>query len=218
LVFEQQEELAEKMVNTQIISRGIRNERICKAMKRIPRHVFISGSSKQKAYGDYPVSIGHGQTISQPYIVALMTELLQVREDDRVLEIGTGSGYQTAVLAELACVVYTIERIPELLKRARMILGGLSCENIHFREGDGTLGWQEKGPFDRIIITAAAPFIPKEIKLQLTDNGVLVVPVGDYRSYQVLKVIHRTGNSFEMKESIGCRFVPLIGKYAFADE
>ena len=140
MVFEQQDELAAKMVNTQIISRGIRNECICKAMKRIPRHLFISGSSKQKAYGDYPVSIGHGQTISQPYIVALMTELLQLKENNRVLEIGTGSGYQTAVLAELACDVYTIERIPELLKRARMILSGLGYENIHYREGDGTLG------------------------------------------------------------------------------
>ncbi|MBN2532103.1 MAG: protein-L-isoaspartate(D-aspartate) O-methyltransferase [Spirochaetales bacterium] len=211
-------ELAEKMIRTQIKSRGIYNERICEAMKRIPRHLFISGSAKQRAYGDYPVSIGHGQTISQPYIVALMTDLLQIRETNRILEIGTGSGYQTALLAELAEEVYTIERIPELLKRAKMILNSLGYVNIYFREGDGTVGWSDEGLFHRIIVTAAAPFIPEELKNQLADNGILVIPVGDYHSYQVLKVIQRTGTRFETRESIGCRFVPLIGKYAFTDE
>ena len=218
MLFDKSEEQAEKMVRTQIKSRGINNERICEIMKRIPRHLFISGTTKQRAYGDYPISIGHGQTISQPYIVALMTELLNIHESNKVLEIGTGSGYQTAILAKLAHEVYTIERIHELVKRAKMVLRGLGYENIFFREGDGTIGWIEEKPFDRIIITAAAPFIPKEIKMQLSDNGIMVVPVGDYRSYQVLKVIHRIGNSFEVKESIGCRFVPLIGKYAFTDE
>lgn len=218
MLFDNKEELAEKMVRTQIKSRGICDERICEAMKRIPRHHFISGSTKQRAYGDYPVSIGHGQTISQPYIVALMTELLQLEEHNRVLEIGTGSGYQTAVLAELAEQVYTIERISDLSKRAKMILKNLGYINIFFREGDGTIGWPEEGPYHRIIVTAAAPFIPEELKNQLDNDGILVVPVGDYRSYQVLKVIQRTGTTFETRESIGCRFVPLIGKYAFSDE
>lgn len=218
MLFDNKEELAEKMIRTQIKSRGICDERICEAMRQIPRHLFVSGTAKHRAYGDYPVSIGHGQTISQPYIVALMTELLQIQDNNRILEIGTGSGYQTAVLAELAEEVYTIERIPELLKRAKMILKGLGYANIFFREGDGTIGWTEESPFDRIIVTAAAPFIPEGFKNQLADNGILVVPVGDYRSYQVLKVIQRTGNTFETRESIGCRFVPLIGKYAFSDE
>jgi protein-L-isoaspartate(D-aspartate) O-methyltransferase len=206
---------AERMVETQIRARGIYDERICSAMTRIPRYLFVSGASKHKAYGDHPVSIGHGQTISQPYIVALMTQLLNVNPADKVLEIGTGSGYQTAILAELAQEVYTIERVPALLKRAAMVLSSLGYHNIHTRISDGSEGWEEKAPFQRIIVTAAAPSVPEKLKKQLTDNGKMVVPVGDYRTYQVLMVINRIGNSFEIKENIGCRFVPLIGKYAF---
>jgi protein-L-isoaspartate(D-aspartate) O-methyltransferase len=215
LVFEDEEASAVTMVRSQIRSRGITDERVCTVMERIPRHLFISGTTRHKAYGDHPVTIGHGQTISQPYIVALMTDLLDVHSTSKVLEIGTGSGYQTAVLAELSEHVYTIERIPELSRRAKMILDTIGFENIHFREGDGTVGWKDESPFDRIIVTAAAPFVPEKLKNQLADNGILVVPVGDYRSYQVLKVIRRTGSFFEENESIGCRFVPLIGKDAF---
>ncbi|MBN1699701.1 MAG: protein-L-isoaspartate(D-aspartate) O-methyltransferase [Spirochaetales bacterium] len=203
------------MVETQIKSRGIYDEKICSVMKKIPRYLFISGASKQKAYGDHPVSIGQGQTISQPYIVALMTQLLDIRTWDRVLEIGTGSGYQTAILAEIAREVYTIERVPSLFKRAMMVLQAMEYKNIQARISDGSEGWAEEAPFDRIIITAAAPTIPENLIRQLTDNGIMVVPIGDYRSYQVLTVIRRIGHSFETKESIGCRFVPLIGKYAF---
>jgi protein-L-isoaspartate(D-aspartate) O-methyltransferase len=206
---------AERMVETQIRSRGIYDERICKTMTRVPRYLFVSGASKHKAYGDHPVSIGHGQTISQPYIVALMTQLLDLHSTDRVLEIGTGSGYQTAILAELAQEVYTIERVPALLKRATMVLDSLGYTTIHTRVSDGSEGWEEEAPFERIIVTAAAPQVPEKLKDQLTDNGIMVVPVGDYRTYQVLMVVNRIGNSFETKESIGCRFVPLIGKYAF---
>ena len=217
MVFEDKEGHAVHMVKTQIKSRGIVNEKICAVMERIPRHLFISGTSKYKAYGDHPVTIGHDQTISQPYIVALMTDLLDLQSTNKVLEIGTGSGYQTAILAELAECVYTIERIPELSRRATMILENSGFKNINFREGDGTVGWKSESPFDRIIVTAAAPVIPGELKKQLADNGILVIPVGDYRSYQVLKIIRRIGSFFEEKESIGCRFVPLIGKDAFND-
>ncbi|MBN2441138.1 MAG: protein-L-isoaspartate(D-aspartate) O-methyltransferase [Spirochaetales bacterium] len=216
--FDKVDDLSERMVRTQIQTRGIINERLCSIMKRIPRHLFISGIAKEKAYGDHPISIGHGQTISQPYIVALMTDLLSIQKNDKVLEIGTGSGYQTAVLAELSEKVYTIERIHELSKHAQLILNGLGYDNIYFIEGDGSIGYPEQGPFDKIIVTAAAPIVPEELKNQLSDNGILVIPVGDYRSYQVINVIRRIGTLFEVKESIGCRFVPLIGKYAFDGE
>ncbi len=212
------DDLSERMVRTQIQARGITNEQVCAAMRKISRHLFISGVTKQRSYGDHPISIGHGQTISQPYIVALMTDLLSIQKNNKILEIGTGSGYQTAVLAELSDKVYTIERIHELSKHAKTILDGMGYKNIYFLEGDGTIGYSEQGPFDRIIVTAAAPLIPEELKHQLADNGILVIPVGDYRTYQVIKVIRRIGTLFEVKESIGCRFVPLIGKYAFEGE
>ena len=203
------------MVESQIRARGIYYDRICNAMIKVPRHLFVSGVSNQQAYSDQPLSIGHGQTISQPYIVAFMTMLLKLQKEDRVLEIGTGSGYQTAILAELVQKVYTIERIPDLSKRAKRVLDKIGYKNILYRDSDGTVGWEEEAPFDKIIITAAAPEVPVKLKYQLSDNGVMVVPVGDYKTYQILHIISRKGNTFETKESIGCRFVPLIGKNAF---
>jgi protein-L-isoaspartate(D-aspartate) O-methyltransferase len=207
--------LADNMVRDQVISRGITDGKVCSVMRKIPRWFFMPGISKERAYEDHPMAIGHGQTISQPYIVALMTELLELGESDRVLEIGTGSGYQTAVLAELCLHVYTIDRIPELLVRAKNLLTEIGYTNITFINEDGSDGWAENAPYDKILVTAAAPVIPERLKQQLSDNGKMVVPVGDFRTYQVLKIITRIANSFNIEESIGCRFVPLLGKDAF---
>jgi protein-L-isoaspartate(D-aspartate) O-methyltransferase len=201
---------AEHMVKTQIQSRGIHNAAVLKVMRKLPRHLFISGKSRDVAYGDYPVSIGHGQTISQPYIVAYMTQALNLRGDERVLEIGTGSGYQTAVLAELCKQVYTVEIVETLLKQAKRLLDAFGYTNIEYKTGDGSKGWADQAPFDRIIVTAAAETIPAALKKQLNDNGILVIPVGDYKRYQDLLVIRKIGTSFQTEESIGCRFVPLI--------
>jgi protein-L-isoaspartate(D-aspartate) O-methyltransferase len=207
---------AERMVKQQIISRGIIDEKICSIMRRIPRSLFVSGVAKEKAYDDHPVSIGHDQTISQPYMVALMTQLLDLRKSDTVLEIGTGSGYQTAVLADLASHVYTMERIDTLCSKAETLLTSIGYENITFVNEDGSEGWEKMAPYDKILVTAAAPVVPESLKLQLRDNGKLVIPVGDYRTYQILKIITRIGNSFRIEDSIGCRFVPLLGKNAFS--
>lgn len=202
---------AQRMVRSQIRSRGIADPRVLEAMGRIPRHRFAGrAAASEEAYGDYPVSIGHDQTISQPYMVALMTELLELGGEERVLEIGTGSGYQTAVLAELAGEVYTVERIAPLLRRAQALLESLGYRNVRFREGDGALGWPEAGPFDRVLVAAAAASVPEPLVAQLADNGLLVVPVGPSEHYQVLTVLRRTGTRVQRSESIGCRFVPLV--------
>jgi protein-L-isoaspartate(D-aspartate) O-methyltransferase len=203
---------AEYMVKTQIKARGIFDKRVIDVMSRVPRHLFISGKSRDIAYGDYPVSIGYNQTISQPYIVAYMTQALNLKGEEKVLEVGTGSGYQTAILALLCKEVFTIEVIEALLKHARKLLETFGYENISYKHGDGSLGWEEYAPFDRIIVTAAATAIPAAFKLQLKDNGILVIPVGDYKGYQDLLVIRKIGKSFQTEESIGCRFVPLIEK------
>jgi len=211
----QRDPSAERMVEQQIRTRGISDERVCSVMAKIPRSLFITGVTKESAYSDHPISIGSGQTISQPYIVALMTELLELRASDKVLEIGTGSGYQTAVLSELSREVYSIERIESLYSRAKLILENSGYTNIIFRNCDGSEGWEEYAPFDKIIVTAAAPQIPEILKKQLADNGKLVIPIGDYKTFQILFVVTRIGNSFETMESINCRFVPLIGKNGF---
>jgi protein-L-isoaspartate(D-aspartate) O-methyltransferase len=207
--------LAELMVKEQLRTRGITDEKICAIMERLPRWLFVSGVSKEKTYGDHPVSIGHGQTISQPYMVAFMTQLLEIGESERVLEIGTGSGYQTAILAELGAFVYTVERIDSLITRAERLLKNIGYLNIAFISADGSEGWEKDAPYDKIMVTAAAPLIPEKLKQQLADNGKMVIPIGDYRTYQVLNVITRIGRSFSIEESIGCRFVPLVGKDAF---
>ncbi|MBN2552885.1 MAG: protein-L-isoaspartate(D-aspartate) O-methyltransferase [Spirochaetales bacterium] len=200
------------MVRTQIQARGIHDEGVLEAMSRIPRHRFVSGTSAFEAYGDFPLSIGHGQTISQPYMVALMSEELRLLGIERCLEIGTGSGYQTAVLAELAAEVYTVELVPELLERSRRLLEELGYTNIRYRSGDGSAGWPEHAPYDRILVAAAAPSVPRPLTAQLGDNGILVIPVGDSRNYQTLMVVRRIGNRLDTRESIGCRFVPLVQK------
>ena len=206
---------AQEMVRTQIQARGVLNRRVLEVMSQIPRETFLGGQKNVNPYGDFPIPIGHSQTISQPYMVAFMTEQLGLRGCEKVLEIGTGSGYQTAVLAELAEQIYTIERIPYLLDRSKEILKKLGYSNIEFKVADGSDGWVEEEPFDGILVTAAVPSIPDSLKVQLADNGTLVIPVGDYKTYQLLTVVKRIGKRFETRESIGCRFVPLIGKIGF---
>ncbi|MDP8218826.1 MAG: protein-L-isoaspartate(D-aspartate) O-methyltransferase [Candidatus Theseobacter exili] len=202
------------MVETQLILRGIKDESVLNAMRVVPRDKFVKTKEKNHAYEDHPLPIGHGQTISQPYMVAYMTELLELKGDERVLEIGTGSGYQTAVLSELAKEVYTIDRIKILSEEANAVLDELGYKNIRFLVGDGTKGWQEQAPFDGVIVTAGAPDLPVSFMEQLADGGILVIPVGR-SSYQVLTVIKKTGNNIIRKECLGCMFVPLIGEYGW---
>jgi protein-L-isoaspartate(D-aspartate) O-methyltransferase len=203
------------MVRLQLEARGITDPRVLAAMRSVPRHRFVPQGKKGDAYGDFPVPIGCGQTISQPYMVAFMTEALALRGAERVLEVGTGSGYQTAVLAELAAEVYSVERVPELYEGASHALEGLGYRNIHLVLGDGGGGLPEHAPFDRILVTAAAPSVPRRLCAQLADNGILAVPVGDYRFSQVLVIVRKIGDRIETTESIGCRFVPLVGEGGF---
>jgi protein-L-isoaspartate(D-aspartate) O-methyltransferase len=198
------------MVRLQLRARGIEAEGVLRVMSVLPRHRFVSGSARAEAYGDFPLPIGRGQTISQPYMVALMTAELGLGQREKVLEIGTGSGYQTAVLAELAREVYTVELIPTLLERARGLLHELGYRNIQYRAADGTNGWPEEAPFDAILVAAAAPAVPSALTAQLGDNGVLVVPVGRSQAFQTLLTIRRRGARLEQHEGIGCRFVPLV--------
>lgn len=206
----------EQMVKSQLLARDITDERVLEAFRKVPRHRFVPETDQSRAYQDHPLSIGAGQTISQPYMVALMSQCLALGGWETVLEIGTGSGYQTAMLAELAESVYTVERIEELSTRAEGILADLGYPNISFRVGDGTLGWPEAGPFDRIIVTAAAPHIPETLKCQLVDGGSLVVPVGP-REGQQLMVIRRDGEDYPQTNVCACIFVKLIGEEGFSE-
>ncbi|MDP8239166.1 MAG: protein-L-isoaspartate(D-aspartate) O-methyltransferase [Candidatus Hatepunaea meridiana] len=200
------------MVKQQLESRGITDQRLLDAMRKIERHLFVNKRDEVFAYDDRPLQIGSGQTISQPYMVAIMTEILDLKGEERIIEIGTGSGYQTAILAELGKEVFTIERIDVLLNRAKKILINLNYNNIEFKVGDGTIGWKEKAPFDRIIITAAAPNIPEMLFDQLAVGGRMVVPVGK-RFHQDLKLIVRMQDGEQKVMSRGgCLFVPLIGE------
>lgn len=200
----------ERMVDFQLKARGISNEKLITVMSLIPRHLFISGKKRSESYGDYPLSIGCRQTISQPYMVAVMTEQLRLTGREKVLEVGTGSGYQTTILAELSEEVYTVERIPQLLKRSKKLLTELGYPNIYFRSGDGSTGWPEAAPFDRILVAAATSSIPRELKEQLADNGILVIPIGGSSNYQQLTILRRSGNHFTVEKGLGCRFVPLV--------
>jgi protein-L-isoaspartate(D-aspartate) O-methyltransferase len=196
------------MVAEQIRARGVRDERVLEALERVPRECFIPEDLRHEAHRDYPVPIGHGQTISQPYIVGYMTEALRLEPQHRVLEIGTGCGYQTAVLAELAAEVFSIELIPELADRARETLQGLGYTNITVHVGDGYQGWPERAPFDRIIGAAAAPEVPGALVDQLADGGVLVMPIG--AAYQELRVLRKLGTSVETLNTLPVRFVPMV--------
>ncbi len=206
----------QRMVENQIKVRGIKDERVLKAMLKVPRHLFVEEALRDQAYGDFPLPIGEGQTISQPYIVALMTEALELKGKERVLEIGTGSGYQTAILAELALWVYTIEKYPKILEKAKKILTKLGYKNITFRLGDGSLGWPEAAPFDAIIVTAAAPEIPQPFIDQLAEGGKLVIPVGDEFSQVLVKGIKK-GGTLHTQTIEAVRFVKLVGAYGFKE-
>ena len=201
----------EQMVESQIAGRGIRDPRVLAALRKVPRHLFCPGRNRFEAYDDHPLEIGEGQTISQPYMVALMTECLRLRGPERILEIGTGSGYQTAILAELAAQVHSVERIPALARRAAERLENLGYQNIEFLVGDGTLGWPEHAPYDRIIVTAGAPSVPTSLTAQLADQGLLVIPVGE-RYFQTLTLVTRRGDRLDTEAACGCTFVKLIGK------
>ncbi|MEW6162348.1 MAG: protein-L-isoaspartate(D-aspartate) O-methyltransferase [Nitrospirota bacterium] len=208
------DELREFMVMTQLIPRGIKDERVLKAMEKVPRHLFVDESIQYKAYDDMALPIGEGQTISQPYMVAIMTELLELKGAEKVLEIGTGSGYQAAILAELSKEVYTVERFAILIIKAEERFRFLGYNNINVKVGDGTLGWPEEAPFDRIMVTAGTPRIPDPLIQQLSQEGIIVAPVGERFSQQLLKVKKSRGRLSEEYHT-PCVFVPLIGRYGW---
>jgi protein-L-isoaspartate(D-aspartate) O-methyltransferase len=202
----------DQMIQSEVVERGITNARVIAAMRSVPREQFFAADQRNRAYAGRALPIGHGQTISEPYIVALMTDRLQVEPTHRVLELGTGSGYQTAVLCKVAAEVYSVERIKPLLDQAFERLMDLNIRNVHFRHADGTLGWQEKAPFDRIIITAGAPGMPRHLLLtQLVDGGIAVLPHGQM-DRQMLVSVKRVGNRLVESEICPCRFVKLIGE------
>jgi len=205
------------MVEAQIRSRGISDPRVLAAMENIPRHIFVDDGIKEQAYQDNPLPIGEGQTISQPFIVALMTQALEISKRDKVLEIGTGSGYQTAVLAELADQVFSIERIALLASRARKCLDALGYFNVAIKVGDGTYGWREEAPFQAIIVTAGSPTLPQQLLSQLAVGGRLVIPIGDRQIQTLYKVTRLSDDLTDLKKENlgGCRFVDLIGDYAW---
>jgi protein-L-isoaspartate(D-aspartate) O-methyltransferase len=198
------------MVETQIRARGVENPRVLEAMRKVPRHLFVPVAARERAYDDSPLPIGHDQTISQPYIVAYMTEVLEPAPADRVLEIGTGSGYQAAVLAELVRQVYTIEIVEPLAKSAQRTLDELGYRNIQLRHGNGYLGWPEAAPFDKVIVTAAPDEVPSALVSQLAVGGVMVVPVG--RVDQMMTIIRKTNAGVVTRTTLPVRFVPMVGK------
>jgi protein-L-isoaspartate(D-aspartate) O-methyltransferase len=200
----------DRMVDTQLAGRDIKDKRVLDAMRRVPRHRFVPESRQAEAYDDAPLPIGEGQTISQPYIVAYMTQMIEPSPSDRVLEIGTGSGYQAAVLAELVKEVFTIELVPELAARAKAVLDELKYANIRTRVGDGYAGWPDAAPFDKIVVTAAPDQVPQTLVDQLGENGIMVVPVG--RGDQIMTVLRRTKEGVVRRETIPVRFVPMIKK------
>ena len=202
--------MRQAMVKNQIMARGVKNQHVLDAMMKVPRHLFMDDSDIQRAYADEPQSIGEGQTISQPYIVAFMTEQLKVDKTSRVLEIGTGSGYQAAVLSEVVDSVFTIEIIPELARKAKKSLHELHYNNIVVRQGDGYNGWPDKAPFDAIIVTAAPPNIPQLLLQQLKIGGRMVLPVGEY--LQELVVVKKSDSGIDMESILPVRFVPMTGK------
>lgn len=208
------EELRNRMVDEQLLPRGIKDYRVLSAMRKIPRHLFVDEALRGHAYGDYALPIGEGQTISQPYMVGVMTEALELKGDEKVLEIGTGSGYQTAILAELAWYVYSVERVAPLAMRAKRLLDDLGYFNVSVTVSNGTLGLKEEGPFDGIIVTAGAPEIPEILLDQLAGGGRLIIPVGGRYSQILTRVIKRSGEVVTTP-LFHCVFVPLIGEHGW---
>ncbi len=210
------EEEREKMVRTQIESRGVTNPLVLKAMRIVPRHKFVPASELDMAYTDRPLPIGSGQTISQPYIVAYMTECLRLCGGEKVLEIGTGLGYQAAIISRIAAEVYTIERLPELVNKSKEIFDNLGYTNIYCKSGDGTEGWPENAPYHGIIATASSPSVPEPLKEQLAVGGRLVMPVGEYRFGQyIIRITKGKGDNYYQERLLDVAFVPLVGKYGW---
>ncbi len=209
-------EKRKEMVKSQIRNRGISDPEVLKAFREIPRHTFVPAEKRDRAYGDHPLRIGSGQTISQPYIVALMVSLLDLEKTDKVLEIGTGSGYQTAILAYIADEVFTIERKTDLLKKAKKTLEKLNLADIYFKSGDGTTGWGKHKPYDKIIGSGSVPRIPPSLTEQLDDPGKLVIPAGN-KTTQHLKVVKKAGGETTINREIACNFVPLVGKEGWGE-
>jgi protein-L-isoaspartate(D-aspartate) O-methyltransferase len=201
---------ARRMVDTQLRARAIHDERVLSSMARVPRHRFVPPEQQRTAYDDHPLPIGYGQTISQPYIVAFMTEALKVSPSDVILEIGTGSGYQAAILGDLAREVYTIEIVPQLAERATRTLEALGYRNVHVRAGDGYLGWPERAPFNKVIVTAAPETIPAALVEQLAVGGTMVVPVGPAYGDQELRILTKTEKGVVTEVSLPVRFVPMV--------
>ena len=214
--FYKYERQRDEMVKRQIESRGITDEKVLSAIRKVPRHLFVSEALMDQAYGDFPLPIGEQQTISQPFIVAEMTQALQLNKEDRVLEIGTGSGYQAAILAEIAFRVYTIERIHSIYIKTRRLFDRLHYHNILTRYSDGSAGWKDESPFDAIIITAGAPEIPVTLVNQLALGGRMVLPVGGKYSQELIK-LYRDESGIHQTTLGGCRFVKLIGKYGWTE-
>ncbi|MFZ3045274.1 MAG: protein-L-isoaspartate(D-aspartate) O-methyltransferase [Desulfatirhabdiaceae bacterium] len=210
------ERLRQDMVTRQIEARGISDQRVMEAMRKVPRHLFVSEALADQAYGDYPLPIGDQQTISQPYIVAEMTQALALHKDDRVLEIGTGSGYQAAILAEIVHRVYTIERLYSIFKKTRALFDQLKYHNIVARYSDGTAGWPDESPFDAIIVTAGSPHIPQPLLHQLVAGGRMIIPVGDSFSQELIKIV-KDETGFHQTELGGCRFVKLVGEHGWKE-
>lgn len=209
--------LRERMIKEQLLPRGITDTCVLDTFSKVERHKFVPNNLQKIAYSDHPLPVGSGQTISQPFMVALMTERLALTKDDRVLEIGTGSGYQAAILAELAKEVYSIERYDPLAQKAKETLEELGYKNIKVKVDDGTLGWKECAPFDRIIVTAGAPHIPDSLVSQLKEGGKMVIPVGSNFS-QVLTLVEKKNGKIETYDICGCVFVPLVGKEGWKGE
>ncbi|MFH1124170.1 MAG: protein-L-isoaspartate(D-aspartate) O-methyltransferase [Pseudomonadota bacterium] len=206
----------ERMVKNQLMPRGITDKGVLEAMSKIHRHLFVEEALTGEAYNDHPLPIGHKQTISQPYIVAIMTQSLALTGKEKTLEIGTGSGYQTAILAELSTMVYTVERKKPLLDKSKELLGQLGYTNIRFKVFDGTLGWEEFVPYDAIMVTAGAPKIPQPLLDQLADGGRMVIPIGNKNSQELIKVT-RIKNHYREENLGGCRFVDLIGVHGWKE-
>ena len=204
------------MVEEQIVGRGVKDTRVLAAMRKIPRHEFLPEAIRGVAYADQALPIGEGQTMSQPYMVALMTELLELKGPERVLEIGTGSGYQAAFLAELCEKVYTVERVKMLAAQARVVLDRLGYKNVAIKVYDGTYGWKATAPFDAIVVTAGSPDVPSALVDQLKDGGRLVIPVGERHSQQLVRMM-KTSRGIVTEKSVPCIFVPLIGAHGWKE-
>lgn len=202
------------MVEEQLKARGVSDERLLAAFRKVPRHLFVPAEFQQEAYADRPLPIGGGQTISQPYMVALMTGCLRLQGHERVLEIGSGSGYQTAILAELALEVYSVERLPELLRAVEERLSGMGYANVHLVPGNGSLGWPQHAPYDGMIVTAAAPDVPTPLLEQLGDGGRMVLPIGPQEAQTLVEVRKRHG-IIHRREIASCIFVPLVGEHGW---